>query len=46
LRNSNNNNVNTKNNNRMSYPIGRDRSQPRTEDLMTKSTDKIESGKS
>jgi kinesin family protein 13 len=44
LRNSNNNHVNTKNNNRMSYPIGRDRSQPRTEDLMTRSTDRIESG--
>ncbi|KAG5679191.1 hypothetical protein PVAND_008778 [Polypedilum vanderplanki] len=42
-RTSNNNNVNTKNNNRMSYPIGRDRSQPRTEDLMTKSTDRIDS---
>lgn len=44
LRNTNNNNVNTKNNNRMSYPIGRDRSQPHTEDLMSKSTDRIESG--
>ncbi|XP_070494506.1 kinesin-like protein KIF13A isoform X4 [Chironomus tepperi] len=41
-RNTNNNNVNIKNNNRMSYPIGRDRSQPRIEDALTRSTDRID----
>lgn len=40
--NTNNNNVNIKNNNRMSYPIGRDRSQPRIEDALTRSTDRID----
>lgn len=39
---TNNNTANAKNNNRMSYPIGRDRSQPRTEDLISKSTDKLD----
>jgi hypothetical protein len=41
-RNTNNNNVNIKNNNRMSYPIARDRSQPRIEDALTRSTDRID----
>lgn len=40
--NNNNNNVNIKNNNRMSYPIARDRSQSRIEDAMTRSTDRID----
>jgi hypothetical protein len=39
---NNNNNTNIKNNNRMSYPITRDRSQSRIEDVMTKSSDKID----
>lgn len=38
------NNNNIKNNNRMSYPMGRDRSQP-SENVMSKSSDKID-GKS
>lgn len=41
-RNANNNSVNIKNNNRMSYPIGRDRSHHRIEDALTKSTDRID----
>lgn len=41
-RTSNNNNANIKNNNRMSYPITRDRSQPRIEDGLTKSTDRLD----
>lgn len=38
------NNNNIKNNNRMSYPMGRDRSQP-SEVVMTKSADKIDGNK-
>lgn len=38
---TNNNNANVKNNNRMSYPIGRDRSQPRIEDAFTRSDGKL-----